>query len=119
MNQWHNKYNVQYYWSLGEVIQLLNGSEVKPWSTTTFKSLFYTNYANAPLWDSNNNTKQFIADIWQLVYSRYIAHTCEHNDKYSWKYQGVSNDNRFGRAILVQIFGISIFARGSCCFRCS
>lgn len=70
------RYDLYYYWNLQEVIKEKTTTEYDPWSVATFHTLFYTDFANAPVWKDSSTAKDYIEDLWQLIYARYYEEMC-------------------------------------------
>ena len=75
MKIWHSYLEKRHYLSLYEVCKTIYPSLSNDAYADTFKDIFYTYFANAPLW-SGENPKEHLVDLWRLVFARYKNHYC-------------------------------------------
>lgn len=61
----------QYEYTLKEAVDVLSNRNVEMYDTTTFKDIFMTSFANAPLW-TNSEAKPYIERLWQIVLARHF-----------------------------------------------
>lgn len=80
MYRLHNYYVSEWYYSLEEIAKYLYPALSDDAYSDNFKTIFYTKFTNAPLWDSSNNPKAHLSDLWKLVYARFKDHFCYKSD---------------------------------------
>lgn len=71
------KYELEVWWKFKEVLDARDSGDNKPWNLEkTFFDEFYNDYTNAPLWKSDSAAKDYLEELYSLVFARYYEDLC-------------------------------------------
>ena len=68
------RYEIRTWWTLQEVLDEIDENHNYPWiMNKTFYQEFYTAFSGAPIWKDVSTAKEYIEDLWKLVFARYYG----------------------------------------------